>query len=116
VPVKGQDQFRLFESIDVSTVPGWEWTEGPGLFSGWFDEVTLPASMKADWFWTFTYPDGSSSSRMQPWRPFVTGTLTAIPEPGTLALLITALGPAAWACSRPCRRRLARRFPSRHLG
>lgn len=79
----GSESFGMFDSL---VVPDWEMY---GSFSGWFSEVNLPVSM-TDWFWKFTYEDGSTSMGGAPesGRSFL-GAALIVPEPGTLVLLIT---------------------------
>jgi hypothetical protein len=77
-----QNQFRLFESLEIHD-PEFEMI---GSYNGWFSKVTLPAQMQG-WFWSFGYADGSSNTQV-PVGEYKSATLM-IPEPGTLALLAT---------------------------
>ena len=98
VPLPG-DEFRIFEAVAIPLPPelGFPGDEFPaGNFTGWFDTVVLGSGLTGDWLWRWEYPD--HSTELGPavgGRPsqdlFLSATLTIVPEPGTLVLLLSGV-------------------------
>ena len=112
VPLPG-DEFRIFEAVAIPLPPelGFPGDEFPaGNFTGWFDTVVLDSALTGDWFWRWEYPDHSTDlGPAVGGRPsqdlLLSATLTIVPEPGTLVLLLSgALGLLAWGWRRRRRR------------
>ena len=110
IPLPG-DEFRMFEAVAIPLPPGLvPGDELPaGNFTGWFDSVVLDPGMTGDWLWRWEYTDGRTDTGpavggLPSEEFFLSATLTMVPEPGTLVLLISG-GLGLLACVWRRRRR-----------